>query len=98
MLVRALDHRNIDSTRRAIGFWMAVEGESPVRPVRVYVSYEALADIDPEQVRDLEGALATFDTNRDRIDRAASSKFDAGQVEQDLHEGQLLIILTTDDL
>jgi len=77
---------------------MAVEGESPVRPVRVYVSYEALADIDPEQVRDLEGALATFDTNRDRIDRAASSKFDAGQVEQDLHEGQLLIILTTDDL
>ncbi len=66
MLVRALDHRNIDSTRRAIGFWMAVEGESPVRPVRVYVSYEALADIDPEQVRDLEG--------------------------------QLLIILTTDDL
>ena len=98
MLVRALDHRNIDSTRRAIGFWMAVEGESPVRPVRVYVSYEALADIDPEQVRDLQGVLATFDTNRDRIDRAASSKFDAGQVEQDLHEGQLLIILTTDDL
>jgi len=77
---------------------MAVEGESPVRPVRVYVSYEALADIDPEQVRDLEGALATFDTNRDRIDMAANAKFDAGQVEQDLHEGQLLIILTTDDL
>jgi len=77
---------------------MAVEGESPVRPVRVYVSYEALADIDPEQVRDLQGVLATFDTNRDRIDMAANAKFDAGQVEQDLHEGQLLIILTTDDL
>ena len=98
MLVRTLDHRNIDSTRRAIGFWMAVEVESPVRPVRVYVSYEALADIDPEQVRDLQGVVATFDTNRDRIDMAANAKFDAGQVEQDLHDGQLLIILRMDDL
>ena len=98
MLVRALDHRNIDSTRRAIGFWMAVEGESPVRPVRVYVSYEALADIDPEQVRDLEGALATFDTNRDRIDRAANAKFDAGEVEPDLQGGHPVILLIADDL
>ena len=98
MLVRALDHRNIDSTRRAIGFWMAVEGESPVRPVRVYVSYEALADIDPEQVRDLEGALATFDTNRDRIDMAANAKFDAGEVEPDLQGGHPVILLIADDL
>jgi Protein of unknown function (DUF1488) len=98
MLVQALDHRNVDSGRGAIGFWMAVEGEEPIRPVRVCVTYRALADIDPEQVRDLDGALTTFDKNRDRIDLAANSKFDADEVEPDLHEGQLLIILTTDDL
>jgi Protein of unknown function (DUF1488) len=98
MLVRALDHRNADFDRRAIGFWMKIEGEEPVRPVRVYVTYEALADIDPDQVQDLDGALTTFDTNRDRIDMAANSKFDAGEVESDLHEDQPLIILRTDDL
>jgi hypothetical protein len=98
MLVQALDHRNVDSDRSAIGFWMAVEGEEPIRPVRVCVTYRALADIDPEQVRDLDGALTTFDTNRDRIVMAANSKFDAGEVESDLHEGQPLILLTTDDL
>jgi hypothetical protein len=98
MLVRTIDLRNADFDRRAIGFWMAVEGESPVRPVRVFVTYEALANIDPDQARDLHGALTTFDKNRDRIDRAASSKFDAGQVEPDLHQGQLLILLRTDDL
>jgi hypothetical protein len=97
MLVRALDHRNVDADHKAIGFWMKVEGEEPVRPVRVYVTYEALAQIDPEQVPDLHGALTTFDTNRDRIDTTANSRFDAGEVEPDLHEGQQLIILRTDD-
>jgi Protein of unknown function (DUF1488) len=97
MLVQALDHRNSDAARGAIGFWMIVEGESPVRPVRVFVNYEALADIDPQQVRDLDGALTTFDNNRDRIDMAANCRFDAGEVELDLHEGQPLIILRTED-
>ena len=39
MLVQALDHRNVDSDRSAIGFWMAVEGEEPIRPVRVCLTY-----------------------------------------------------------
>jgi hypothetical protein len=77
---------------------MAVEGDEPVRPVRVYVSYEALADIDPDQVRDLDGVLTTFDKNRDRIDRAANAKVDAGEVEPDLQGGHPVIILRTDDL
>jgi hypothetical protein len=76
----------------------AVEGESPVRPVRVFVTYEALANLDPSQVRDLEGALTTFVMNRSRIDGAASSKFGAGGAEAELYEGQALIILRTDDL
>jgi hypothetical protein len=87
MLVRALDdRRNHDYDRRAIGFWMAIEGEEPVRPVRVDVSYEALANIDQRKVRDLDGALTTFDANCDRVDTAANCKFDAGEVEADLHE------------
>jgi hypothetical protein len=87
---RPLTHR-----RSSRPYWMS---EEPIRPVRACVTYRALADIDPEQVRDLDGALTTFDTNRDRIDMAANSKFDAGEVESDLHEGQPLILLTTDDL
>jgi hypothetical protein len=67
MLVRTLGLRNTDDGRKAIGFWMAVDGETPARPVRVYVTYEALANIDPDQVRDLYGALTTFDKNHDRI-------------------------------
>jgi hypothetical protein len=98
MLVRALDHRNVDTARRAIGFWMAIKGAKPARPVRVYVTYEALADIDPEQVRDLHGALTTFDKNRDRIDMAANSKFRLDEIEHDLRGGHLAIILRTDDL
>jgi Protein of unknown function (DUF1488) len=98
MLKRTIDTRNSDFDKGAIGFWMAVDGESPVRPVRVFVSYEALANIDPSQVRDLDGALTTFDMNRSRIDNAASSKFDAAGVEAELYEGQPVIILRTDDL
>jgi len=98
MLKRTIDTRNSDFDRKAVGFWMTVDGESPVRPVRVFVSYEALANIDPSQPHDIEGALTTFDMNRSRIDNAASIKFDAGGAEAELYEGQAMIILRTDDL
>ena len=77
---------------------MAIDGEEPVRPVRVFVTYEALADIDQRKVRDLHGTLTTFDNNRDRIELAANSKFNLDEIEPYLHEGQLLLLLTTDDL
>ena len=97
-LKRTIDIHNSDFDRRAIGFWMAVEGESPVRPVRVFATYEALASLGPSQVLDLDGALTTFVMNRSRIDDAASSKFGAGGAEAQLYEGQALIIPRTDDL
>jgi hypothetical protein len=31
-----------DQRRQAIGFWMFVEGTRPAKPVRVFVTYEAL--------------------------------------------------------
>ena len=98
MLVRRSDLRKFDFDKRAVGFWMEVEGETPPRPVRVFVTHEALSSVDPGQPRDFHGALATFDDNRDRIDRAASLKFTEGKVADGLHEGQRVIILRDMDL
>jgi hypothetical protein len=97
-LKRTIDIHNSDFDRRAIGFWMAVEGESLVRPVRVFITYEALAYLGPSKVRDLDSALTTFVMSRSRIDDTASSKFGAGGAEAELYEGQALISLRIDDL
>ena len=51
----------IHSELRALGFWMTVKGAVPVRPVRVFVSYEALADLNPSNIRDLAAAVEHFD-------------------------------------
>ncbi|RXH28933.1 hypothetical protein XH99_14070 [Bradyrhizobium nanningense] len=60
----------------AIGFWMIVKGARPIRPVRVFVSYEALAQLDPFDIRDLASAFEHFERFRARIEAAASDKFD----------------------
>jgi uncharacterized protein DUF1488 len=86
------------SNLRAVGFWMCVKGADPVQPVRVLVTYDALAQLDPSQVRDLEAALLVFDENRPQIEAAASMKFDAMEIEPESYEGQPMIKLTTDDL
>ena len=98
MLVRRSDLRKFDFDKRAVGFWMEVDGETPPRPVRVFVTHEALSSVDPERPRDFHGALATFDNNRDRIDRAASQKFAEGNVAEGLYEGQRVIIVRDMDL
>jgi hypothetical protein len=77
---------------------MCVEGADPVQPVRVLVTYEALAQLDPSQVRDLEAALLVFDENRPQIEAAASMKFDASEIDPETYEGQPMIKLRTDDL
>jgi hypothetical protein len=86
------------SNSRAIGFWMSVEGRTPIQPVRVLVSYEALSEIDPTNVRDLHGALENFDRFRSQVERAASRKFDRNGFDPDKYEGMPAIRLTTDDL
>jgi hypothetical protein len=86
------------SNLRAVGFWMCIEGADPVKPVRVLVTYEALAQLDPSQVRDIEAALSVFDENRPQIEAAASMKFDATEIEPETYEGQPMIKLRTDDL
>ena len=86
------------SNSRAIGFWMSVEGRTPIQPVRVLVSYEALSEIDPTNVRDLHGALENFDRFRSQVESAASRKFDRNGFDPDKYEGMPAIRLTTDDL
>jgi hypothetical protein len=71
------------SNSRAIGFWMSVEGRTPIQPVRVLVSYEALAELDPTNVRDFHGAPKNFDQFRSQVESTASRKFDTDGVDPD---------------
>jgi uncharacterized protein DUF1488 len=88
----------LHSNSRAIGFWMSVEGRIPIQPVRVLVSYEALSELDPTNVRDLHGALENFDRFRSQIESAASRKFDRDGFDPDKYEGMPAIRLITNDL
>jgi uncharacterized protein DUF1488 len=98
MLKRASEKRIFDFDKRAVGFWMEVEGTVPVRFVRIFVTHEALSDIDPSGVPDFDGDISTFDKNRDRIELAANSKFNRGKTEDWLHEGQPVVVLMDSDL
>jgi Protein of unknown function (DUF1488) len=82
---------------RAIGFWMTVKGATPVKPVRVFVSYEALADLDPFDIRDLASAFEHFERFRARIETAASDKYDRYGSDADKYEDMPTIRLTTND-
>jgi hypothetical protein len=48
----------LDDRRNAIGVWMTVKGARPLRPIRVFVTYEALAQIEPSQPWGRHSALA----------------------------------------
>jgi len=58
------------SNSRSIGVWMSVHGRSPIQPMRVLVSYEALLQLDPTNVRNLHGALENFDRFRSQVEAA----------------------------
>ena len=90
--------RKFDFDKKAVGFWMEVDREVPTRYVRVFVTHKALSSIDPNQVRDVDGALVTFDANHKRLHSAASSKFDEGKIAVELYEGRQMIILRDHDL
>jgi Protein of unknown function (DUF1488) len=98
VLKRAAEKRIFDFDKKAVAFWMEVEGTSPARFVRVLVTHEALSSIDPNGPPDVDGDLSTFDKNRDHIELAANSKFDRGETEDWLHEGQPAVPLRDSDL
>jgi hypothetical protein len=72
---------------------MSVEGRTPIQPVRVLVSYEALSELDPTNVRDLHCVLENFDRFRSQIESAASRKFDRDGFDPDKYEGMPAIRL-----
>ena len=82
---------------RAVGFWMTVKGANPIQPVRVFISYEALADLDPTDVGDLAAAFDHFDRFRARIEAAASDKFDRVGSDAEKYEGMPTVRLITSD-
>ena len=86
------------SELQAIGFWMTVKGASRIQVVRVFVSYEALADLDPANVRDLPAAFEHFDKFRARIEAAASDKFDRDGPGAEKYARLPTIRLTSRDL
>jgi hypothetical protein len=98
MLKRATEKRIFDFDKKAVAFWMEVEGASPARFVRVFVTHEALSSIDSNAPSDLDGDLSTFDMNRDRIELAANSKFDRSETEDWQHEGQSVVVLRDTNL
>ena len=88
----------LHSDLQALGFWMSIQGRTPVQPVRIYVTYDALAELDPTNVGDLYAALENFDRLRGQIEAAASTKFDRLGPDADKYEGLPGILITTDDL
>jgi hypothetical protein len=84
-----------DRGRKAIGIWMENERGSAVR---VFISYEALADMDPSQIRDPDAALTIFNANRARLENLASARCDAEGTDECEHEGQPILILRSTDI
>jgi hypothetical protein len=82
---------------RALGFWMTVKGAIAVQPVRIFVSYEALAQLDPLDVPDFAAAFKHFDRFRARIEVAASEKFDREGADPEKYEGMPTVRLTSND-
>ena len=85
-------------TKRAIGLWMTVVGSKPEKPVRVFVTYEALSELDPTNVGGMHGALQNFDHFRAKVERAASDKYDREGPGPDKYEGQEAITVMSKDL
>jgi hypothetical protein len=86
------------SNSRSIGCWMSVEDQTPIQPVRVLISYEALSQLDPTNIRDLHGALENFERFRTQVESAASRKFDNYGFDPDEYEGVPAIRLIDVDL
>lgn len=89
----------LDNNRRAIGFWMTVGGRRPVEAIRVFVTYQALAQLDPSQPEDIFAAIAIFSKNRARIEALASYKYDTEGLDDDgEHEGKPILTVRSEDL
>jgi hypothetical protein len=90
----------LDLRRKAIGFWMFVEPIEvrPFRPVRVFVTFEVLAQLDRTQPNNPVGALEIFSSHRATIEAAASARFDAKGMDEGDFGGKPIVTVQSDDL
>ena len=94
-LIRTQSQPVSHDDRRAVGAWMKnVSGLE----VRVFVTLQALWQIDTSQVRDVRSALTLFDANRARLEGAASTRYDARGPDEGEYEGRPIIVLRSDDI
>ena len=85
--------------RKAIGFWMSVEGKDPVEFVRVFVTFRTLEQLDPSQIPDLHSAFQIFEAHRGKIEQVASQHFDTIGVDADDHyQNQPVVTLASREL
>jgi hypothetical protein len=85
-----------DDDRKAVGFWMTnAKSDSPIR---VFVTYEALWQIDPSQVHDVASAVSTCNANRARLEEHANRKFDADSMDEGQYKGQPILFLRSMDV
>ena len=85
-----------DEHRRAIGFWMTdAKNDSPIR---VFVTYEALWQMDPSRLRDGPSAIATCEAHRTRLEQHASRKFDDRGVDEGEYKGRPTLFLRSMDI
>ena len=86
-----------DEGQNAIGFWMTVKGAEPVEAIRIRVPYNVLAQIEPSRFRGLPEAFQIFDENRERIENAASNKFDSIGFDEGEYEGRPVLVVRFGD-
>lgn len=88
-----------DDKRQMVGLWMYdPDVVGPVQGVHVFVTLEALWQLDPASLRTVDAALVICAEQKRRVHLAASNRFDnpTGGVEPgEEHEGRPVIVLTT---
>jgi hypothetical protein len=87
-----------NNERRALGWWMTVEGTDPIKPVYVFVTYEALAELEPSHPRDLAALLAIFDEHRPELEAMASILFDERGFDFGEYQDQPTVSIQLSDL
>jgi hypothetical protein len=98
-LTRTTDHGEPEESQKAIGFWMAVEDAAQDKRIRVFITFEALRELDPSTVPDLFGAMEVFANYRLLIEEVASDKYDCeGEAaDEDEFEGHPALCVRTED-
>ena len=97
-LVRTPSTPEYDEARNMIGIWMRDPRIrlGPVDALRVFVTLEALWQLEPSKARNLDTAIDAFERHRGKIELAASRKFDdRGPEESEEYHGRPVIVLTT---